>query len=93
MKKLLSIILACLSLTLTAETRHTEYYEVGPYNYTCTYCNTNYSVKEIWKRVFHLDNFGNVIWASKLYILHYVTECPYCGRKPDVKKCIQANDE
>ena len=92
MKKLLSIILACLGLTLMAETKHIEYYENEPYNYICTYCNTTYSVKEIWKRLFYLDNFGNVIHAARFYLLHYITECPYCGRKPDVQKFRLAKD-
>lgn len=80
MKKLTSIILACLSLTLTAETTHKEYLETD-YSWCCTHCNTTFNVHEIWFRVLRIDNFGNVYNVGK-WFLKYITECPNCGRKP-----------
>lgn len=80
MKKLLSIILACLGLTLMAENMKTQYLEYY-YSWTCEYCNKPFNCMEIWWKTIRYDNYGNILWSGRWNLKH-ISECPRCSRKP-----------
>lgn len=80
MKKLLSIILACFCLTAFSELLQLDYVERN-YSWTCTYCNTQFNVNELWWRTIRLDNFGYIVHVG-CWHLKQITDCPYCGRRP-----------